>query len=65
MRRAPMADVDLIKSVLLVSFKNDPHDLIIRGVTRKVHFAVEGPTPPTKDLILGAIHKLRSLRAQR
>jgi polyisoprenoid-binding protein YceI len=24
-------------------------DLTIRGVTRKVHFAVEGPTPPTKD----------------
>ena len=24
-------------------------DLMIRGVTRKVHFAVEGPTPPTKD----------------
>jgi polyisoprenoid-binding protein YceI len=24
-------------------------DLIIRGVTRKVTFAVEGPTPPTKD----------------
>ena len=25
MRRATMADVDLIKSVFLVSFKNDPH----------------------------------------
>jgi polyisoprenoid-binding protein YceI len=24
-------------------------DLTIRGVTRKVTFAVEGPTPPTKD----------------
>jgi polyisoprenoid-binding protein YceI len=24
-------------------------DLTIRGVTRKVRFAVEGPTPPTKD----------------
>jgi len=24
-------------------------DLTIRGVTRKVSFAVEGPTPPTKD----------------
>ena len=24
-------------------------DLTIRGVTRKVHFSVEGPTPPTKD----------------
>jgi polyisoprenoid-binding protein YceI len=24
-------------------------DLTIRGVTRKVHFALEGPTPPTKD----------------
>jgi polyisoprenoid-binding protein YceI len=24
-------------------------DLTIRGVTRKVHFAVEGPTPPAKD----------------
>jgi polyisoprenoid-binding protein YceI len=24
-------------------------DLTIRGVTRKVVFAVEGPTPPTKD----------------
>ena len=24
-------------------------DLTIRGVTRRVHFAVEGPTPPTKD----------------
>src|SRR5580700_2864094 len=24
-------------------------DLTIHGVTRKVHFAVEGPTPPTKD----------------
>jgi len=24
-------------------------DLTIRGVTRKVQFAVEGPTPPTKD----------------
>ena len=24
-------------------------DLAIRGVTRKVTFAVEGPTPPTKD----------------
>jgi len=24
-------------------------DLTIRGVTGKVHFAVEGPTPPTKD----------------
>jgi polyisoprenoid-binding protein YceI len=24
-------------------------DLTIRGVTRKVAFAVEGPTPPTKD----------------
>jgi polyisoprenoid-binding protein YceI len=24
-------------------------DLTIRGVTRKVHFAVEGPTPPNKD----------------
>jgi polyisoprenoid-binding protein YceI len=24
-------------------------DLSIRGVTRKVRFAVEGPTPPTKD----------------
>jgi polyisoprenoid-binding protein YceI len=24
-------------------------DLTIRGVTHKVHFAVEGPTPPTKD----------------
>ena len=24
-------------------------DMTIRGVTRKVHFAVEGPTPPTKD----------------
>ena len=24
-------------------------DLTIRGVTRKVNFQVEGPTPPTKD----------------
>jgi len=24
-------------------------DLTIRGVTRKVRFAVEGPTPPAKD----------------
>jgi polyisoprenoid-binding protein YceI len=24
-------------------------DLTIHGVTRNVHFAVEGPTPPTKD----------------
>jgi polyisoprenoid-binding protein YceI len=24
-------------------------DLTIRGVTRKVHFQVEGPTPPAKD----------------
>ena len=24
-------------------------DMTIRGVTRKVRFAVEGPTPPTKD----------------
>jgi polyisoprenoid-binding protein YceI len=24
-------------------------DLTIRGVTRKVHFEVEGPTPPAKD----------------
>ena len=24
-------------------------DLTIRGVTNKVHFAVEGPTPPAKD----------------
>jgi polyisoprenoid-binding protein YceI len=24
-------------------------DLTIRGVTRKVHFTVEGPTPPAKD----------------
>ena len=24
-------------------------NLTIRGVTRKVHFAVEGPTPPAKD----------------
>jgi polyisoprenoid-binding protein YceI len=24
-------------------------DLSIRGVTRKVSFSVEGPTPPTKD----------------
>jgi polyisoprenoid-binding protein YceI len=24
-------------------------DLTIRGVTRKVSFAVEGPTPPAKD----------------
>jgi polyisoprenoid-binding protein YceI len=24
-------------------------DLTIHGVTRKVHFAVEGPTPPAKD----------------
>ena len=24
-------------------------DLTIHGITRKVHFAVEGPTPPTKD----------------
>jgi polyisoprenoid-binding protein YceI len=24
-------------------------DLTIRGVTRKVNFVVEGPTPPTKD----------------
>jgi len=24
-------------------------DLTIRGATRKVHFAVEGPTPPAKD----------------
>jgi polyisoprenoid-binding protein YceI len=24
-------------------------DLTMRGVTRKVHFAVEGPTPPMKD----------------
>ena len=24
-------------------------DLTIRGVTRKVHFAVEGPTPPARD----------------
>jgi polyisoprenoid-binding protein YceI len=24
-------------------------DLTMRGVTRKVRFAVEGPTPPTKD----------------
>ena len=24
-------------------------DLTIHGVTRMVHFAVEGPTPPAKD----------------
>jgi len=24
-------------------------DLTVHGVTRKVHFAIEGPTPPTKD----------------
>jgi hypothetical protein len=38
-------------------------DLTIRGVARKVRFAVEGPTPPTKDPWGGSTRKEKQMDA--